>query len=308
MTTKTISKFCLLAVLGLASAVFTSCKDDEPKPNNGNGGGDQTIAVNGVSLNETTKTLTIGGDFTLIATVSPDNATNPTVTWTSSNSAVASVANGKVTALAAGSATITVQVGEKTATCEVTVTDPKPTTPNQTDTVVVINGVKWATRNVDAFGTFAEKPESAGMFYQWNRPKAWNATDATVTGWDASYPTGTTWEKANDPSPKGWRVPTKEEMDKLFNIEKVSDEWTTQNGVTGRKFTDKATGNSLFFPAAGWRDDSDGTLYYAGTGGGYWSSAGNGSNFAYGMGFSSDGAGVGNIGRANGLSVRSVAE
>ena len=180
--------------------------------------------------------------------------------------------------------------------------------PKTTDTCVVINGVKWATRNVDAFGTFAEKPESAGMFYQWNRPKAWNATDATVTGWDASYPTGTTWEKANDPSPKGWRVPTKEEMDKLFNIEKVSDEWTTQNGVTGRKFTDKATGNSLFFPAAGYRYFSDGTLYYAGTYGDYWSSTGNGSNNAYNLYFLSYFAYVNDYYRTFGLSVRSVAD
>jgi hypothetical protein len=41
-----------------------------------------------------------------------------------------------------------------------------------TDLGVVINGVKWATRNVDAPGTFAESPQAAGMFYQWNRNKS----------------------------------------------------------------------------------------------------------------------------------------
>jgi len=42
------------------------------------------------------------------------------------------------------------------------------------DEGVVINGVKWATRNVDRPNTFAETPESAGMFYQWNDKIGWS--------------------------------------------------------------------------------------------------------------------------------------
>ncbi|MCL2327897.1 MAG: fibrobacter succinogenes major paralogous domain-containing protein [Bacteroidetes bacterium] len=180
--------------------------------------------------------------------------------------------------------------------------------PKTTDAGVVINGVKWATRNVDTFGTFAEKPESAGMFYQWNRPKAWNATDTTVTSWDATVPTGTTWEKANDPSPKGWRVPTKAEQDKLFDTEKVTNAWTIQNGVIGREFTDRATGNSLFFPAVGYRGYSTGTLYYAGVLGYYWSSTPYDSVEvrAYRAFFDGNGANVGLAYRRNGFSVRCV--
>ena len=120
---------------------------------------------------------------------------------------------------------------------------------NTTDEGVIINGVKWATRNVDVPGTFAVNPEDAGMFYQWNRKTAQAATGA-VTGWENSTPTGTVWEKANDPSPAGWRIPTKAEIEKLSDANKVSHEWTTQNGVKGRKFTDKATGSSLFLIAA----------------------------------------------------------
>ena len=60
---------------------------------------------------------------TLTATVKPADATDPTVTWTSSNPAVATVdETGKVHAVAAGEATITAQAGDKTATCKVTVT------------------------------------------------------------------------------------------------------------------------------------------------------------------------------------------
>ena len=82
------------------------------------------VAVTGVSLNKTSTSLTVGASETLTATVAPANATNQAVTWSSNNTAVASVdQNGKVTAVAAGTATITVttQDGNKTATCTVTV-------------------------------------------------------------------------------------------------------------------------------------------------------------------------------------------
>ncbi|SHJ13340.1 S-layer homology domain-containing protein [Desulfofundulus thermosubterraneus] len=88
------------------------------------GGGSTTIPVTGVSLDKTSLTMTVGESVQLTATVSPGNATNKNVTWTSSNPAVATVDNtGKVTAVAAGTATITVKTedGGKTATCVVTV-------------------------------------------------------------------------------------------------------------------------------------------------------------------------------------------
>ena len=139
-----------------------------------------------------------------------------------------------------------------------------------TDQGVVINGVKWATRNVDEAGTFAPTPESAGKFYQWNRRTAWNTTDEKVIDWNSSMPEGTDWEKANDPSPEGWRVPTLEEMKTLLDEEKVSSEWTIQNGVSGIKFTDKTTGNFLFLPRAGYRSNNEGTLGSVGLTGSYW--------------------------------------
>ena len=84
----------------------------------------RVIAVTSVSLSKTELTL-VEGDFeTITATVLPDNATDKTVTWSSSNTSVATVPSpGVVMAKAAGSATITVTTndGEKTATCAVTV-------------------------------------------------------------------------------------------------------------------------------------------------------------------------------------------
>ena len=79
--------------------------------------------VESVSLDKTNITLTEGDSETLTATVYPDNSTNKNVSWKSSNTSVATVNNGVVTALKAGTATITVTTedGGKTATCQVTV-------------------------------------------------------------------------------------------------------------------------------------------------------------------------------------------
>ena len=80
------------------------------------------IAVESVTLDITSTILNTGETLTLTATVKPDNATNKTVTWSSNNSSVATVdANGKVTAVAQGTAIVTAKAGDKTATCTVIV-------------------------------------------------------------------------------------------------------------------------------------------------------------------------------------------
>jgi len=182
-----------------------------------------------------------------------------------------------------------------------------PENPNVPEGGVLINGVVWATCNVDAPGTFAAKPEDPGMFYQWNRKKAWAAT-GDVTGWDGAMPEGDSWEKANDPSPAGWRIPTRVEIDALLDTKKVSNEWTTENGVNGGRFTDKTSGNSLFLPAAGCRNNRGGALNLAGTDGYYWRSTQKDSYNADYLGFGSDGAYRDDGDRSYGVSVRCVAD
>jgi formylglycine-generating enzyme required for sulfatase activity len=83
-----------------------------------------SLAVIGVSLNTDKLSLVVGGTGTLTAVITPSNATNQTVFWSSNNPAAATVANGVVSAVAAGTATITVTTvdGGKTANCTVTVT------------------------------------------------------------------------------------------------------------------------------------------------------------------------------------------
>ena len=84
----------------------------------------RAIYVTGVTLDKTTLDMREGGSDKLVATLVPDNATDKSVSWTSSNTGVATVdQDGSVKAVAAGSATITVTThdGGKTATCAVTV-------------------------------------------------------------------------------------------------------------------------------------------------------------------------------------------
>lgn len=83
-----------------------------------------TVPVSGIALNKSNLNLTVGGAETLTATVSPENATDKTVTWSSSNSGVASVNNGVVTANAVGSATITATAGNYSAMATVNVSAP----------------------------------------------------------------------------------------------------------------------------------------------------------------------------------------
>ncbi|MBR3096637.1 MAG: Ig domain-containing protein [Bacteroidales bacterium] len=85
----------------------------------------KTIAVTGISMSEDCLFLTKGQSYTLKATVVPDNATNKTVQWTTSDASVATVdQNGTVNAISSGNATITASAGDKSATCAVSVIIP----------------------------------------------------------------------------------------------------------------------------------------------------------------------------------------
>ena len=91
-------------------------------------GAPQTVLATAITLSQTTAEVPAGETLQLTATVLPENATDRTVSWTSSNPAVATVnANGLVTAVAAGTATITATTNDGTnltATCAVTVSQP----------------------------------------------------------------------------------------------------------------------------------------------------------------------------------------
>jgi subtilisin family serine protease len=163
------------------------------------------IPVSGVTLNEASKSLVAGTSFTLAATVSPFNATDKTVTWSSSNAAVATVStSGKVTAVNAGSATITVTTkdGAKWATCAVTVTASPVLVPNGT----------YIIRTVDAL----------------SKTKAIDIQGASV----ANGAKVQTWDSNNTPAQR-------------FRIERGSDGYYTIKNINSGKVLDVPSAQAI---------------------------------------------------------------
>ena len=110
--------FCIIPFL--SALLLASCggKDDPVTP--------ADVPVTGITLSAESLALETGRQATLTAKVSPSDATDPSVAWSSSAEGVATVKDGLVTAVSAGEATITATAGERSATCRVTVTDPVP--------------------------------------------------------------------------------------------------------------------------------------------------------------------------------------
>lgn len=166
------------------------------------------------------------------------------------------------------------------------------------------SGLKWATCNVGA-----NKPEDYGDYFAWGEistkteyteknSKTLKQQMDDISG-NAEYDAATAYWGTD------WRMPTQTEMQEL--IEKCTWTWTTLNSVNGYQV--KGTnGNSIFLPAAGYRNES--SLYAAGIRGYYWSSTPHDSNScysAYDLYFSDDGEKkVYNDFRYNGLTVRPV--
>ncbi|MDE7073968.1 MAG: hypothetical protein K2O69_02790, partial [Odoribacter sp.] len=131
-------------------------------------------------------------------------------------------------------------------------------TVNKSCPGILINDVCWAEYNVDEPGHFANPGKPYGMLYQWNRRKGWPAiTPDSVAGWDSSLEPSDTWEPANDPCPAGWRMPTVEEIKTLLDDTKVTHtDYVGQDKALGTRYTDIATGNMVFFPIAGSRQEA----------------------------------------------------
>ena len=146
----------LYYILGIAilAVLLFGCKK-EPRE----------IAVDSIELSEFSINLHVGESQTLSASIKPDNATNKTVTWASSDASIATVANGVVIANGIGSAIIVVVAGDKTAMCGVTVT----TTPVSGITLDKTTASLKVNENLVLTATISPS----------------NATDKTVT-WSSS--------------------------------------------------------------------------------------------------------------------------
>lgn len=185
------------------------------------------------------------------------------------------------------------------------------------------SGLLWATCNLGA-----DTPEGYGNYYAWGETATkdvynWSTyryctvdnrdSLQTLTKYNTSEAYGavdnlTTLQAMDDAATSalgnGARIPTKEEWEELIN--NTTSEWTTQNGVSGYKFT-AANGNSLFLPAAGSYNDSE--LIVAGEYGFYWSASlyTDEPSDAWSYSFQSEGHRIGSFGyRIDGQSVRPV--
>jgi hypothetical protein len=259
-----------------------------------------TAPVTSVTLSPQSLELMAGETKELTAIVLPENASNKNVRWHSSSPTVARVSeDGLVTAILAGTATITVTTveGGFTAQCAVTVSKITQGEENRHAWVDLGLSVKWATCNVGA-----SSPSSYGDYYAWGEttPKneySWetykwcNGTEESLTKYNDTNANGTVDNKtkldlADDAARQNWggkwRMPTKAELDELFT--KCTCTWTTQNGKNGYLVTSKTNGNSIFMPAAGYLENKN---TYTGVGL-YWASIRyllNNSPYAYCLAF-----------------------
>ena len=258
------------------------------------------ITVESVSLNQASLTMTEGDSQALTAFISPSNATEKTVTWSSSNPSVAMVSpSGVVTAFSAGTATITAWAsdGVHYATCPVSV----QLAENGVDLGL---SVRWATCNLGA-----SKPDELGDYYAWGETEpyyepgyaqsyspvwkegkesgySWSSykwcmgSETTLTkyctdasdGYDEFVDERTFLDLADDAAYVAlggmWRMPTEDEFNELLND--CTWERISLNGITGYKVTGP-NGNSIFLPSSGLRQFE--SLYLFNNTASYWSSS-----------------------------------
>jgi uncharacterized repeat protein (TIGR02543 family) len=157
------------ATIALTAGILTGCASPAPS----------AIPVSGITLSQTEATMALGDDLQISATVAPDNATNPGVTWESDAEAVATVsATGLVSAHTAGTAVITAKSadGGASATCTVTVANFYAVTFAKGD------GTTFETQFVKEGNVAARpsvNPERAGYAFD-----GWYEDNACLTAWD----------------------------------------------------------------------------------------------------------------------------
>ena len=279
---------------------------------------DPAAGVTGITLDKSSASLYVGESLNIHTMVSLNTgAVNKDVEWSSSNTAVATVDyTGKVMAISAGNATITARTvfGGFTATCTITVPEKW---------VDLGLSVKWASFNLGAL-----KPEEYGDYYAWGEtmPKeiyVWstykwcNGSVTTLTKYNTDASSGvvdnnTVLDLEDDAAHVQWggkwRMPTDAEWTELRN--NCTWEWTSINGVNGRKVTSKMAGYTdkwIFLPAAGYRTNT--SLYNLGSLGEYWSSSLHSwMSHALRLFFHSNDFYEGGNYRCKGLSVRPVTE
>ena len=127
------------------------------------------VEVTGVTLNKTSATINEGDSLTLMATLEPSNATDKSITWTTSNSSVAAVKNGVVTAVSKGTATITAASSNGLkAVCKVTVVTSEPVLSADDTTISALSIPLGKTFIVRANASNGKAPYQYALYYSYN--------------------------------------------------------------------------------------------------------------------------------------------
>lgn len=174
------------------------------------------------------------------------------------------------------------------------------------------SGLLWCEHNVGA-----TTPYEDGLYFSWGNVTGHTGTDgydfgtsndgpyastpgAALTG---NIPTNGTYDAARHNMGAPCRMPTVGEFQELNN--NCDSEWTDEDGVSGRRFTSRINGNSIFFPASGYRYGS--SLNGRGTVGNYWSASLSSQTSGYNLHFDSTGViPASTLNRFYGFSVRAV--
>ncbi|MCB6364787.1 Ig-like domain-containing protein [Intestinibacillus massiliensis] len=211
-------------------------------------GSSSTVSVTGVTLTPTTLSLVEGNSEQLTATVAPTNASNPKVSWTSSDANIATVdANGKVTAVKNGNATITVKTndGGKTAQCTVTV-------KSETDIVTKISlSASSLSLEKGETNTLTATVQATGNA---DKTVTWSSSDekiATVAGGVVSAVaagTATITATAGDQSATCIVTVKADEPPKAIPVEDVTLDTTSLNLSTSDENQQSAKLNAKFKP------------------------------------------------------------
>ena len=168
------------------------------------------IPVSSIELDKSTLSLVVGDETTLKATVKPDDTTFKTVSWTSSNASIATVnENGKVVAVAKGNATITAKAGDKETGCKVFIKAAKYKTPS--DAVDLGLSVDWAKSDFNMPYLW----DLSGYFL-WGDPTG-NAVVMDYVAPELNNICDTQYDMARVRLGKGWRLPTREEVEELLS-------------------------------------------------------------------------------------------
>ena len=262
-------KVSMVALFVAISVFLVSCiKEPIEKPGNGDGDEEEeTISVTGVAISKKELSLSVGNEYQLTAKISPSDATNQEVWWSSFNELVATISDdGTIKALKEGNTEITVMTkdGSYKDYCQVTVSkNAVPEEPIEFDFTVSGSAdgyeyvdlglsVKWATHNIGA-----NKMTDVGEYYAWGETTPY-IEKITYANYGWGFPPcsmdailASIYDSATELWGRSWRMPTGKELKEL--IDGCTWTWVDNmdnSSMSGYVATSKINGKSIFLPAS----------------------------------------------------------